>query len=36
VKQNEVYTAQVETWLTEATVSYTGAITTLETLEAAE
>ncbi len=35
-KQNDLYSAQVENWLTEANLSYTGAITTLETLEAAE
>ena len=35
-KQNDLYAAQVETWLTEANLTYTGAVTTLETLEAAE
>ena len=35
-KQNELYSAQVDAWLTEATLTYSGAITTLEALEAAE
>jgi len=36
IKQNDLYSAQVEAWLTEANLQYTGAITDLATLEAAE
>ena len=35
-KQNDLYSAQVEAWLTEANLQYTGAIIDLATLEAAE
>ena len=35
-KQNDLYSAQVEAWLTEASLQYTGAIIDLATLEAAE
>ena len=36
IKQNDLYSAQVEAWLTEANLQYTGAIIDLATLEAAE
>jgi len=36
IKQNDLYSAQVEAWLTEANLQYTGAIIDLVTLEAAE
>jgi len=35
-KQNELYSAQVDAWLTEATLTYSGAITDLDTLQAAQ
>ena len=35
-KQNDLYTATIEQWLAESQVEYTGAVTTLAELEAAE
>ena len=35
-KQNELYSAKIDEWLEQAQVQYTGAITTLEALQAAE
>ncbi len=35
-KQNELYTTTIDQWLTEANVEYTGVVTTLEALQAAE
>jgi len=35
-KQNDLYSATIDQWLTEANVEYTGVVTTLEALEAAE
>lgn len=35
-KQNDLYSAQVDAWLTEANLEYSGAITTLDALMAAE
>lgn len=35
-KQNDLYTATIDQWLAEAKVEYTGVVTTLEALEAAE
>ncbi len=35
-KQNELYTATIDQWMSESNVEYTGVVTTLEALQAAE